>query len=165
MTSLKLIKQLSIAVLLVAIFSCKGKEGNTEAIELPAITFTKEGELTLYKANGAEIRTLEVEIADNDYERETGLMHRKSIFTNRGMLFIVPEEDYRAFYMKNTQIPLDIIYLNKDGNMVSFAENATPLDPTPLSSQVPAQYVLEINAGLAEEWSLEIGDYIEFKRS
>ena len=80
------------------------------------------------------------------------------------MLFIFEEEAQRGFYMKNTLIQLDIIYLNKDGVIVSFAENAQPEDLTTLPSNIPAQYVLEINGGLSEEWVLEIGDRVEWER-
>ena len=84
---------------------------------------------------------------------------------NQGMLFVFPTMRQRFFYMKNTQIPLDLIFLNNDNFIVSFQENAKPLDESSLPSQVPAQYVLEINAGLAEKWLLEIGDRMEYSNN
>jgi uncharacterized membrane protein (UPF0127 family) len=150
-------------VLLVGSYSCKQADSHT-AIAPTEIPFTKEGELSLYKNDGTFIRKIDIEIADDDYQRETGLMHRSSLKQSQGMLFIFDQEVQRAFYMKNTLIALDIIYLNEDGVIVSFAENAKPEDPTSLPSTVPAQYVLEINGGLSEEWVLEIGDRIEWER-
>ena len=91
-------------------------------------------------------------------------MHRSSMQDDQGMLFIFPEETQRSFYMKNTEIPLDIIFIGADQRIVSFAENAKPLDESSLYSRVPAQYVLEVNAGLAERWLLDIGDKIVFER-
>lgn len=129
------------------------------------IEFKKEGDLTLYKsASDSIITTLDIEIAETEYETQTGLMYRDSMKKHQGMLFIFPNMDYRSFYMKNTHIPLDIIYLDAEGFIVSFQEHAKPLDETSLPSQVPAQYVLEVNAGLAEEWLLEIGDRMVFKK-
>ena len=88
--------------------SCKDDE--TEApIETEEITFTKEGEATLLKPNGDTIQQIDIEIADNSYERQTGLMYRESMEDDQGMLFIYDNEAQRAFYMKNTYIPLDII--------------------------------------------------------
>lgn len=129
------------------------------------IEFKKEGDLTLYKSTTDSIITiLEIEIAETAYETQTGLMYRDTMQKQQGMLFIFPDMDYRSFYMKNTHIPLDIIYLDAEGFIVSFQEHAKPLDETSLPSLVPAQYVLEVNAGLAEEWLLEIGDRITFNK-
>lgn len=129
------------------------------------IEFKKEGDLTLYKSTSDSIiTTLDIEIAETEYETQTGLMYRDFMEKHQAMLFIFQEMDYRSFYMKNTNIPLDIIYLDTNGFIVSFQEDAKPLDETSLPSQVPAQYVLEVNSGLAEQWLLEIGDRMVFKK-
>lgn len=145
------------------LLSCND-DSQPEIIESETVVFTKEGELYLVKAAGDTIQKLDIEIADNSYERQTGLMYRESMETNQGMLFIFPEEAPRAFFMKNTHIPLDIIYYNSDSLAVSFQENAQPMDETSLPSEAPAQFVLEINAGLAQEWNIEKGDKIDFHR-
>jgi uncharacterized membrane protein (UPF0127 family) len=64
--------------------------------------------------------------------------------------------------MKNTKIPLDIIYINADKKIVSIQKNAKPLDETSLPSEAPAKYVLEINAGLSDQWNLQSGDKIDY---
>lgn len=151
-----------IAVLLLAISCGKEKKSIVTQKEIP---FTKEGSLQILKSNDSLVASLDIEIADNDYERETGLMHRTSMSSDRGMLFVFPDEVRRSFYMKNTEIPLDIIFIGKDLRIVSFSENAKPLDESSLYSQVPAQYVLEVNAGLAEQWLLDIGDKVVFDRN
>ena len=156
-------KLLLIAICSGLLFGCNDTK-KAKTITETKIEFVKEGELTLVKSDGTHMRTLDIEIADDDYQRETGLMHRSSMGNHQGMLFIFEEEANRGFYMKNTLISLDIIYIDKDGKIVSFAENAKPLDETSLPSEVPAQYVLEINGGLSEEWLLEIGDTIEWER-
>jgi uncharacterized membrane protein (UPF0127 family) len=64
--------------------------------------------------------------------------------------------------MKNTKIPLDIIYINADKKIVSIQKNAKPFDETSLPSEAPAKYVLEINAGLSDKWNLESGDNMDY---
>ncbi len=140
--------------------SCKKSNKEVKPVE---VTFKKEGELTLYKAQSDSIITkLDIEIADTDYDVQTGLMYRNSMQDDRGMLFVFPTMRERFFYMRNTKFPLDLIYLNDKNFIVSFQENAKPFDERSLPSQVPAQYVLEVNAGLAEKWLLEVGDRMEY---
>jgi uncharacterized membrane protein (UPF0127 family) len=134
-------------------------------VKTAEIKFTKEGQLTLSKPSGEDVITLDVEFAETNYERETGLMYRTSMKDNQAMLFIFSAEFPRNFYMKNTYIPLDIIYLDANRKIVSFQENAKPMDETRLPSEIPAMYVLEVNAGLAEKWLLEIGDMITFVKN
>jgi uncharacterized membrane protein (UPF0127 family) len=143
--------------------SCK--EDVKQAIETSAITFKKEGELTIYKAKtDSIIAAFDIEIAESDYETETGLMYRESMNAERGMLFVFPDVAIHSFYMKNTEIPLDIIYIDENLKIASFQENAIPFNETGLSSQVPIKYVLEINSGLAEKYLLEVKDSIVYKK-
>ena len=143
--------------------SCKDDKRIQESKSI-AVAFKKEGTLQLIKAsNDSIIQSIEIEIADNDYEIQTGLMYRNNMKTNRGMLFIFEDEDYRSFYMKNTHIPLDIIYISADNTIVSFQKNAEPFNETSLPSEAPAKYVLELNAGLSDEWQLEKEDKVTFQ--
>jgi len=144
------------------LLSCANDSKNS-SIDTPEISFQKEGELYLLKS-GDTLRKISIEFAESDYERQTGLMYRKSLGQNEGMLFVYPSEAMRSFYMKNTYIPLDIIFYNKDSAVVSFQENAKPLDETSLPSKVPAQFILELNAGKFKEWNIEVGDKIDFKK-
>lgn len=143
--------------------SCKNdKESNT--VKTEEIHFTKDGELQLFAADSTLVKKLDIEIADNEYKIQTGLMYRTSMQENRAMLFIFDKEEPRYFYMKNTNIPLDIIYLDAEKKIVSIKPDAEPLNDTSIPSDLPAQYVLEVNAGLAEEWGLKTGDYMSFDR-
>tara|TARA_R110002094_G_scaffold217461_1_gene188570 strand:- start:1075 stop:1356 length:282 start_codon:yes stop_codon:yes gene_type:complete len=90
-------------------------------------------------------------------------MYRTTLEVNHGMLFIFPDVQLRSFYMKNTKIPLDIIYIDETKTIVSFQKNAKPFDETSLPSDAPAKYVLEINGGLSDTWQLSVGDRIEFE--
>lgn len=143
--------------------ACKDKQKTVAPV---TVQFKKEGELTLYKAQtDSIIKQLDIEIADTDYDVQTGLMYRNSMQDDRGMLFIFPTMQPRYFYMKNTRIPLDIIYLDSDQKIVSFQENAQPFDETSLPSEAPAQYVLEVNAGLVEQWRLAVGDSMQYSKT
>nr|WP_321242986.1 DUF192 domain-containing protein [uncultured Psychroserpens sp.] len=142
--------------------SCKEERKSSEVKQVK-VTFKKEGELQLKKATtDSLLASINIEIADDEYATQTGLMYRSSMENNQGMLFIFPDTDFRAFYMKNTQIPLDIIFIAEDKTIVSIQKNAQPMNETSLPSEDPAKYVLEINAGLSDTWSLEKGDIIEF---
>ncbi len=130
----------------------------------PKLFFKKEGVLYLKKANSDSIiKRLDIEIADDDYKIQTGLMYRTHLENHQGMLFIFPNLDFRSFYMKNTKIPLDIIYIDDNQSIVSFQKNAKPFDERSLPSEAPAKYVLEINGGLSDDWQLTVGDRIEFQ--
>ncbi len=150
------------------LFSCNDhdeKAKASEEIETDPITFTKEGEAYVIKQNGDTISQLDVEFAESDYEHQTGLMYRESMDQDQGMIFIYTSERQRNFYMKNTYIPLDILYFDADTLFVSAQENAVPRDETSLPSDGPAQYILEVNAGLNNDWNLAEGDRISFYKT
>jgi uncharacterized membrane protein (UPF0127 family) len=156
--NVRLITLLALGYFSLITTSCKNDHKSVKPIE---ITFKKEGELTLYKSTSDTVKAkLDIEIAENGYETQTGLMYRNTMKENRGMLFIFDNEQERYFYMKNTKIPLDIIYISADKKIVSFQKNAKPFDETSLPSNYPAKYVLEVNAGLADTWKLAKGDSI-----
>ncbi|TDI70864.1 MAG: DUF192 domain-containing protein [Bacteroidetes bacterium] len=144
-------------------YSCKETSENKSLTK--EVSFTKEGELTLKKAtNDSIVAILDIEFANTEYETQTGLMYRRSMQNDRGMLFVFENEIRRSFYMKNTEFALDIIFVNSDHEIVSIQKNAKPFDKSSLPSDAPAKYVLEINAGLSDQWGLEAGDLIEFSK-
>ena len=147
--------------MLLPVLNCK--EDKSIKVEAKVVvSFKKEGVLKIRKSDSI-IKTLDIEIADNEYETQTGLMYRTTLEVNHGMLFIFPDVQLRSFYMKNTKIPLDIIYIDETKTIVSFQKNAKPFDETSLTSDAPAKYVLEINGGLSDTWQLSVGDRIEFE--
>ncbi|QDO92664.1 DUF192 domain-containing protein [Formosa sediminum] len=159
----KLIFSILLLGLATLTLACKDEKKTT--IAPTEITFKKEGELTLYKSKtDSVIKTLNIEIADTGYDRETGLMYRSAMENNNAMLFVFPDELPRGFYMKNTQIPLDIIYIAENKTIASIAKNAKPMDETTVLSHKPAMYVLEVNAGLADAWQLKEGDSITYTK-
>ena len=107
-----------------------------------------------------------VEVADNEAERERGLMFRDELPAGHGMLFIHEEEAPLAYWMKNTRIPLDILFFDHERRLVSQQRDVPPCDLgdrcPPYPSEAPAIYVLELNAGEAERLQLKNGATIEF---
>lgn len=102
-----------------------------------------------------------VEIADDEAERERGLMFRPPLADDQGMLFEFPEAAERSFWMRNTPSSLDILYVGADGRIVSIARNTTPQSDTPIPSNGPATGVIELRAGRASEISADPGDRVE----
>lgn len=90
-----------------------------------------------------------VEIADDEGERAQGLMNRTAMPAGAGMLFVYDSPGPVAFWMKNTLIPLDMLFADASGTVVNVHENAVPMDETPIPGGTSVQYVLEINGGLA----------------
>lgn len=123
--------------------------------------FKKEGELTFLKPDGTPIKTIDIEIADNKAERDLGLMYRRSLPEDSGMYFIMDENKEQSFWMKNTYISLDIIYINEDYEIVSIAQGTTPLSQTPIPSNGNAKYVVEVIAGYCAANGIEVGDKLD----
>ncbi|MEM7054549.1 MAG: DUF192 domain-containing protein [Pseudomonadota bacterium] len=104
-----------------------------------------------------------VQIADDDQERQQGLMFVDSMPDNEGMLFTFRSMEPRAFWMLNTRIPLDILYLDDELRIVAWSLNTPPCrtrNCPNYPSERPAQYVLEVNAGEMEALGVEIGDVV-----
>jgi uncharacterized protein len=110
-------------------------------------------------------RTITAELAITEVERARGLMFREKIASDQGMLFCFEQEDTHAFWMKNTLIPLDILWLDRDRRVVHIERNVPPCkaDPCPsYPSKRPAAYVLELAAGGADLYQLKLFDRLEF---
>lgn len=104
-----------------------------------------------------------VEVMRSDAGREKGLMFRKFMPTDRGMLFDFQSERQVTMWMKNTYLPLDMVFIDHVGKVVGVAQNAEPLSETVIASDAPASAVLELNAGTAGKIGLKIGDRIAHK--
>jgi uncharacterized membrane protein (UPF0127 family) len=104
-------------------------------------------------------RNYTLEIANDTAERERGLMRRDSMASDHGMIFVFPVEQKLGFYMKNTRIPLDIIYVNANGVVVSVKQ-MRPYDQTTVSSDGPAKWAIELNQGQAAECGVKAGDQL-----
>ena len=122
-------------------------------------TFSNEKiEVSVYNKN----ITFNVEVAKTIEERRTGLMYRKKLLNNEGMLFIFPREKIIQLWMKNTYIPLDVIFISENKVIVDIKKNMEKLSETIVKSKVKSRYALEFNAGLVDKLDIEIGDKVLF---
>ena len=119
--------------------------------------FTEEGVGAFVDQNGDTVASFRLELAETAAETAQGMMYRRSVPEGTGMLFIMAEERPQSFWMRNTYVPLDIIYLNADGAVVSIQANAQPMNDMPLPSEGPAKYVLEIAGGGSAQYGIKTG--------
>ncbi|MBU2650604.1 MAG: DUF192 domain-containing protein [Bacteroidetes bacterium] len=105
-----------------------------------------------------------IAIADDPYERSKGLMYRHSLPDTVGMFFIYERQEILNFWMKNTPISLDIIFLDRDYRVVSIAEHTHPFSEDMIPSIKPARFALEVNAGFAEKHGIKPGDHLVLSR-
>ena len=112
--------------------------------------------LTIRSASGTHRFT--VEVARTPEEQANGLMHRQSLAPDRGMLFPYQTPQPASFWMKNTLIPLDLIFADASGRIVQIAERAVPLSTALISSAGPVRAVLEVNGGTADRLGISVGD-------
>lgn len=125
-------------------------------------SFTKEGELTFTDSLGALKAKIDLEIADTEYERQLGLMNRKEMKENEGMLFIFPRQDYQSFWMRNTLISLDIMFVNDQKKIVTIHKGTKILSDTSYPSTEPSIYVVETLAGFTDRHNIQVGDKIDW---
>lgn len=114
---------------------------------------------TLFTQSG--MHRISVEVADTPETRATGLMNREEMGEDEGMLFDFGSLQPVSMWMKNTLIPLDMLFLREDGTIARIARNARPLDLTPIPSGEPVRYVLELNGGAAAAMNAQAGDRLE----
>jgi uncharacterized protein len=137
----------------------------TESPEIPLKepVFRKDGSLQFLKNKTRKIIfEAGIEVAKTHAAQEQGLMYRKSMSDSVGMLFVFDVLEPLTFWMKNTIIPLDIIYADSSKQIVTIARNTVPYSEEPIPSGKAAMYVVEMNAGFALKQGLKEGDYISF---
>jgi uncharacterized protein len=118
------------------------------------------GEATIEIISKSGVHSFSVELATNDAERERGLMFRKELPEGRGMLFDFEREAPVAFWMHNTYIPLDMIFIRADGSILRIAENTEPLSDRLVPSGGPVRAVLEVIGGTARRLGIAPGDKV-----
>jgi len=118
--------------------------------------FRKDGELTFFKRDG-DIK-IDIELPETT---QKGLMFRKNLPINAGMFFQFEKEDYLSFWMKNTYIPLDIIYVNGRYQIVDI-KSAKPMNTKSMISKKLAKFVVEVNAGFCDQNNIKEGNFIDY---
>lgn len=146
---LKLLRPVAIAVAVLATLT-------------PLAALSQDNKLVVHTATGDH--AFAIEVVDTPQTRAQGLMYRQSIAPDAGMLFDFKEERPVSFWMMNTFIPLDMVFIRKDGTVANVHVNAKPQDPTGIPSDGAVTFVLEIAGGRSEEIGLKAGDRIEHPR-
>lgn len=130
----------------------------TATLLLTTAALADDTQLTVKSANGEHHFT--VEIADTPAEQQKGLMFRQELGPDAGMLFDFHESRQVSFWMQNTLIPLDMLFIRTDGSIANIHVNAHPLDPTSIPSDGPVEFVLEIPGGRSVELGIKAGDTV-----
>ena len=164
----KKLKNVALFVFAMALITgCKDGGGNVTSTDgVVEIEFIKQGELEFLDADGNSFKKIDIEIADTPNKRGRGLMDRSAMDENRGMLFIFDDDDVRkhTFYMKDTRIPMDIMYFDRDSVLINIAREAQPGADSEMGGGTVAaaaedsKFVVEINGGLAEKWGITEGE-------
>lgn len=118
------------------------------------------GKVTFLEAKN---ETISVEITENDHDRQRGLMYRKSMPDDRGMIFWFKDVENHAFWMHNTCIPLDMLYIDTDGLIVGIEENTPTMSDDTFEVGCPSQYVLEVNAGWTRTHGVRAGQKVRIE--
>lgn len=126
--------------------------------------FKKEGELTFISKQDVLIKKIDIEIADDDAQRQLGLMFRPYMNENQGMLFIFPQIQPLSFWMKNTMIPLDMFFVDENMNIITIHKNTIPYSEQSYAAKSVGKYVVETIAGFADKYNIKEGDKIYFTR-
>jgi len=133
-----------------------GNDETEEELESEELTFkTEDGD-----------HTFNVEVADKSYERRKGLMDRETLADDAGMLFVFNDEGFRNFWMKDTQLYLDIIFISADKKVVDIKKDFEPCyseDCPDYRSKREAKYVVEVRGGTSDEKGIKVGDEVEFE--
>jgi uncharacterized membrane protein (UPF0127 family) len=144
-------------LLIVGLFAASLQAATAEPRQLDKLAPALE-KLWIVSASGSH--DFEVEVMRSDAERAKGLMFRRFLPENRGMLFDFKHEEPVMMWMKNTYLPLDMIFMSKTGMIVGLAENTEPLSEKIIPSGAPAFAVLEVNAGTVAKLHMKIGDVV-----
>lgn len=144
-------------IIIVAIYFIIVNSGGSKEISNEEYMFRKDGELSFIDSSGTIISKINIQVANSEYDRELGLMFRKNMDENQGMLFIFPDVQARSFWMRNTLIPLDMIFVDSTKTVLNIAKNTTPLSDVSYPSAGPAEYVIEVNGGFCDRHNLTAG--------
>jgi len=129
-----------------------------------ASSFEQDGRLAFVRPSGDTLHTIAIEIADTDAERQRGLMGRRSLGFNRGMLFVFDSVDDGGMWMKNTPLPLDIVFVAADSQVINIARRTTPFSEETITPKAPRKFVVEVRAGFAHRFDLSDSTRVRWTR-
>ncbi|MBO6576295.1 MAG: DUF192 domain-containing protein [Rhodothermales bacterium] len=148
--------------MLLGLAACANEQ--TESIPQD-IEFRGDGVLDFLRPDSTVITRIAIEIAVSDSAQARGMMDRRSMPDRGGMLFYYDETGERSFWMRNTPLSLDIIFVGEDDRIVNIAKRATPYSEARINSDGPVRHVLEVRAGFTDRYGIEPGTLIRWRRS
>jgi uncharacterized membrane protein (UPF0127 family) len=161
--------KVGIAVLILAVVivlvvpGLRDRSYSHDSDEPEEVMFAKEGSVTILDSLGKERVKIDAEFADTEYDRQRGLMFRKTMQETQGMLFIFPVEEMQSFWMRNTYIPLDMLFIDANKKIVTIHKNTKTLSDQSYPSTAPSKYVLEVVGGFCDRHGVVVGDVVDWK--
>jgi uncharacterized membrane protein (UPF0127 family) len=152
-----------LSAVMTGLAGCASETQDNESLKTD-ITFTPEGILDFVRPDSSIISRIIIELAETPEEQAQGLMYRRSLPDRGGMLFIDAGESMRSFWMKNTPLALDIIFVDAKGEIVNIVKRTTPYSEDFIESTAPAQYVVEVRAGFTDRYGISEDDRISWRR-
>jgi len=131
-------------------------------LTIASAVFADEPRVEITRPGGSVRATVRVEIADSEGKREFGLMYRARLDEDAGMIFVFGQPEHLRFWMKHTEIPLDMIFADAKGRVAGIVANAKPYSENLLSVEGNSQYVLEVNGGFCQRHRVMAGDVLKF---
>ena len=129
-------------------------------IGIPAYALHKEHPITIYNKEGKALLQLKADISETTKEKQQGLMFRKTLPEKKGMFFLYRTPTSLKMWMKNTYIPLDVLFINNEGRIIYIVKNVQPFDETPQGPTEKSSGFLEVPAGTVESYGISLGNTI-----
>lgn len=143
------------------LISCSSSDSDQTQKPTPNRTLEYTAEVSFGQAESSSDTSIKVAVADTEQSRNEGLMDVTDLPENNGMLFIFEDEQPRSFWMANTPLSLDILYIDSDFRIVRIHQNTPPYSQQSIESERPAKYVVEVNAGFTLRHDITEGMQIE----
>ncbi|MDD2332250.1 MAG: DUF192 domain-containing protein [Candidatus Cloacimonetes bacterium] len=163
-------KYFALILLTLALLACKPEGSSSQAeantsVPQKEFTFRKDGMLEVFGSDGTRKAEFEIEIVSTVEDRMRGLMNREKIGETQGMLFIHDYSDYHSFWMKDTYLALDMVFIDENDSIVHIAADAVPFSEEIILPDAPALYTLEVLAGVCKSSGIVVGDKVNWKRT
>ncbi|MDD2228341.1 MAG: DUF192 domain-containing protein [Candidatus Cloacimonetes bacterium] len=156
---------LSLLLIFSQMLGCSKSPQPEPSTEKPKYQFRHDGVLDIIAKDGSIKTNYQIEIVVEQEEVMRGLKNRESMAENQAMLFVFPKVEYYDFWMQDTYLPLDMLFISADETVFQIIENAKPFSEDRIKAEQPNSYVLEIIAGSAKKYNIQVGDKIKWKRN
>ncbi|HCM15389.1 MAG: DUF192 domain-containing protein [Candidatus Cloacimonadales bacterium] len=155
----------SFGLLISILFACGCPKAPMEEKDNSGYSFRKDGTLQIHSATGILKAEFDIEIVESQSELAQGLKYRESMAETQGMLFIFEQIDYHSFWMQDTYLSLDMIFIDHYNKIINIAKNTTPFSEDPIFPEKPNQYVLELLAGTTDKLNITDTDEVTWQRN